>query len=112
MLIKFEVKIELSVIRILSVLLERSEQVLDAVRGECRLAKDTHDLKYGSANLEVMFDDCNEAVCDDGDMYLDSYRIFRLTPESFDLEMLLDPFEEQFHLPSVFIKKCDFPPLR
>ena len=22
---------------------------------------------------------------------------------------LLDPFEEQFHLPSVFIKKCDFP---
>ena len=43
MLIKFEVKIELSVIRILSLLFERSEQVLDAVSGECRLAKDTHD---------------------------------------------------------------------
>ena len=109
MLIVYKFKRELPIGLIIQFLLERLEQVLDAVRGECRLAKDTHDLKYGSANLEFMFDDCNEAVCDDGDMYLDSYRIFRLTPESFDLEMLLDPFEEQFHLPSVFIKKCDFP---
>ena len=65
MLIKFEVKIELSVIRILSVLLERSEQVLDAVRGECRLAKDTHDFDNWPANLKVMFDDGN--VCSDNE---------------------------------------------
>jgi len=43
MLIKFEVKIELPVIRILCLLLERSGQVMDVVLGECRLAKDTHD---------------------------------------------------------------------
>ena len=94
MLIKFEVKIELSVIRILSVLLERSEQVLDAVRGECRLAKDTHDFDNWPANLKVMFDDGNEAVCDDGNMYLYTHGILRLTPETLDLKMLLDPLEE------------------
>ena len=93
MLIVYKFKRELPIGLIIQFLLERLEQVLDAVRGECRLAKDTHDLKYGSANLEVMFDDCNEAVCDDGDKYLYPYRIFRLTPESLDLEMLLDPFE-------------------
>lgn len=45
MLIGFGIKIELPIIRILSHLLERSEQVLEAVRGECRLAKDTHDVE-------------------------------------------------------------------
>ena len=109
MLIVYKFKRELRVGLVILLLPERLEQVSDAVCGECRFAKDTHDLKYGSVNLEIMFDDCNEAVCDDGDMYLYPYRIFRLTPESLDLEMLLDPFEEQLHLPSVFIKKCDFP---
>ena len=42
MLIKFEVKIELPIIQLGS-LFERLEQVLDAVRGERRLTKDTHD---------------------------------------------------------------------
>ena len=41
---------------------------MDAVRGERRLTKDTHDLKDGPANLEVVLDDGNEAVCDDGNM--------------------------------------------
>jgi len=72
MLIKFEVKIELPIIRLGS-LLERLEQVLDAVRGERRLAKDTHDLEHWPANLEVVFDDGNEAVGDDGHMYLTAF---------------------------------------
>lgn len=106
MLIKFEVKIELPVIW-LCCLLERFEQVLDAISGEGRLAKDTHDLEYGPANLEVMLDDGNEAVGDDGNMNLYANGIFGFSPESFDLEMLLDPFEEQLHLPPVFIKEGD-----
>ena len=44
MLIEIEVKIELPV-GLFCLPLERLEQVLDAVRGECRLAKDTHDFK-------------------------------------------------------------------
>ena len=107
MLIGFEIKIELRIIRILSLLLERSEQVLEAVRGECRLAKDTHDFNNRPANLKVMFDDCNEAVCDDGNVYLYAHSIFRLAPETFNLKMLLDPLEEQFHLPPVLVEQGD-----
>ena len=108
MLIVYKVKIELTIRLIVLLLLERLKQVSDVVQGKCRLAKDTHDLKHRSVNLEVMFDDGNETVCDDGDVYLYSYRIFRLTPESFDLEMLLDPFEKKLHLPSILIKESDF----
>ena len=103
MLIKFEVNMKLSVIFLLNLLSERLEQVLDAVRGECRLTKDTHDFKDRSSNLEVMLDDGNEAVCDDGNVNLYADCILGLSPKSFDLEMLFDPFEEQLHLPPVFI---------
>ena len=107
MLIVYKFKRELSIGLVIQLLLERLEQVSDAVRGECRFAKDTHDLKYGSTNLEVMFDDCNEAVCDDGNVYLYAHSIFRLAPETFNLKMLLDPLEEQFHLPPVLVEQGD-----
>ena len=74
MLIRFEVKIELPVIWLGS-LFERFEQVLDAVRGERRLAKNTHNFKDGSSNLEVVLDDCNEAVCDDCNVNLYAHSI-------------------------------------
>ena len=106
MLIKFEVQIELPVIRLFS-LSERLEQVLNAVHGERRLTKDTHDFKDGPANLEVMLNDGNETVGDDGHVYLYADRIFRFSPETLDLEVLLDPFEKQFHLPPIFIEQGD-----
>ena len=106
MLIKFEVKIELPVIRLFC-LPERLEQVLYAVHSERRLAKDTHDFEDRSANLEVMLNDGNEAVGDDGHMYLYADSIFGFSPETLDLEVLLDPFEKQLHLPPVFIEQGD-----
>ena len=108
MLIEFEVKIKLPVISLLGLNLERFKQVSDAVCGKYRLAKDAHDFNNWSANLKVMFNDCNEAICDDRDMNLNSNGILRLTPESLDLKMLLDPLEEQFHLPSISIKQGNF----
>lgn len=107
MLIKFEVKTELSVIRFFHLLLERLEQVNDAVRGECRLAKDAHDFDDRPANLEVVFDDSNETVGDDGNVYLDTHCVLGLSPKSFDLKMLLDPFEKQLHLPPILVKQGD-----
>ena len=94
MLIIFEVKIELPIIRLGS-LSERLKQVLDAVRGEHRLAKDTHDLEHRpAANLEVVFDDGNEAVGNDCDVNLYADGILGLSPESLDSEMLFDPLED------------------
>lgn len=63
MLIEFEVKILLPIIR-LGCLLEKFEQVLDAVCGERRLAQGTHDLEHRPVNLEVVLNDGNEAVGD------------------------------------------------
>ena len=94
MLIVYKVKIELTIRLVVLLLLERLKQVSDVVQGKCRLAKDTHDLKHRSVNLEVMFDDGNETVCDDGNMNLNAHCIVALTPERLDLEVLLDPFEE------------------
>ena len=54
-----------------------------------------------------MFDDSNETICDDSNMYLDTDGIFTLTPESLDSKMLLEPLEEQFKLPPIFIKECN-----
>ena len=91
MLIEIKVNMPLSVICLFLLLSERFKQVLDAVRGERRLAKDTHDLEHWPANLEVVLDDGNEAVGDDGDMNLYAHCIHRFSPESFDLEMLGKP---------------------
>ena len=104
MLIKFEVDIELSVIRFFC-LPEGLEKVADVVRGECRLSQDTHDFEDGPANFEVVLDDGNETICDDGNVYLYPNGIFGFSPETFDLKMLLNPLEEQFHLPAIFVKQ-------
>ena len=104
MLIEFEVKIELPINCICS-LFDRHKEVSDAVHGECRLTKDTHDLEYGSADFEVMLNDGNETIGNNGNVNLYSYSILRIPPKSFDLKVLLNPFEEQFHLPTVFVKQ-------
>ena len=107
MLIKFEVNIELPAI-LLFVLPKRQEEISDAIRGEHRLAQNAHDLEHGPSNLEVVFDDGRKAVGDDGDMNLYADCILRFSPESLDSKMLLDPLEEKFNLPPIFIQQGDF----
>ena len=96
---------KLSVICLLCLLSERFEQVMDVIHGERRLTKDTHDFEDRPANLKVVLDNGNEAVGDDGHVYLYSDCIFRFSPETLDLEVLLDPFEEELHLPPIFIEQ-------
>ena len=108
MLITFEVKIKLSVITFLLLHEGMFEEFVDVILDKQRVSKDAHDLNDWAANLMVVFNDTNETVCDDGNMDLDTDSILALTPKGLDFEMLLDPFEEQLDLPSVFVKKCDF----
>ena len=107
MLIEFEINSKLSIGLVLFLLFKRLEQVADAVCGKCRLAQNTHNFKYRSADFEVMLNDGNEAIGDNCDMYLYADGILAFSPESLDLKMLLDPLEEQLHLPSVLIEQSD-----
>ena len=54
-----------------------------------------------------MFDDCHEAIRYDSNMNLDSDSILIVAVKLFHMKMLLDPFEEQFDPPSIFIKESD-----
>jgi len=58
------------------------------------IAKDTHDLDDRPAKFEVVFNDCNQTIGDDSDMYLYFDSILRFSPKGFDSEMLLNPFED------------------
>jgi hypothetical protein len=105
MLIKFEVQKQLAIVIIAGIICHRSQELLNGVFDQQGIAKDTHDLDDRPAKFEVVFNDCNQTVGDDSDMYLYFDSILRFSPKGFDSEMLLNPFEEQFNLPSVTVKK-------
>ena len=106
MLIRIEVKFKLLTIAFFFIV-KRGEEFHDVILGKQRASQDSHDLHDWSSNPEVVFNDSNETVCNDGDMNLNTYCIVTLSPKGLDSEMLLNPFEEQFDLPPVFIKKGD-----
>lgn len=100
-----KIDFQLSVIHVLFLsVLEKFAHVVFDQKGT---SKDAHDLEDGSVQLEVVLDDGNETVRDDGDVDLYAHSILGLAPEPFDAEMLFDPFEEKFHLPAVAVKQCD-----
>ena len=105
MLIELKVKTELLIIMLVLRSFEWFKQLSDIIHGEQRTAQYSHDFNYRTTNLHVMFDDTNEAICDDGNMYLNTDSILGFSPKGFDAEMLLDPLEEQLNLPPVFIKE-------
>ena len=93
MLIKFEVNLKLPIIGFF-LILRRGEKFHDVILGEQGTAQDSHDLHDWSAQLEIVLNDSDEAVCDDGDMNLDTYRIVALSPERLDPKVLLNPLKE------------------
>lgn len=62
------------------------------------------DIKSVSVESAVVFDNCYNTISRDGRIDLYSNGTFRVTPEGFDMEMLLNPLEKEFHLPSVFVE--------
>jgi len=105
MLIKFEVKMQLAIVIITGIICYRNQELLNGVFDQKGIAKDTHDLGDRPAKFEVVFNDCDQTVRNDSDMYLYFDCIFRFSPKGFDSEMLHNPFEEQFNLPSAVLKK-------
>ena len=84
--------------------LEKLPQVVVDKQGA---AQNAYDLDHGSVQMQVVLDDGDEAIRDNGNMDLYSHGVFGVSPEPFDAQMLLDPFEEQLHLPAVAVKKPD-----
>ena len=54
--------------------------------------------------METFSNDGDKDIGGDGNPDLGLYRIFGSSVEGLDAEMLLDPFEEQFNLPSAFVE--------
>lgn len=84
-----------------------TEEVCDIVFGEQRTAQNTEDFEYASVNFQIVFDNAHEAICNYShvDLYADG--VFIITPKTLYSEMLLYPFEEQFDLPSIFVKQSN-----
>ena len=57
--------------------------------------------------FELFLDDRHQHVDADGDPDLCSHSVLRGAVETLDSQMLLDPFEEQLHLPSTFVQRAD-----
>jgi len=108
MLIQFEVQMQLAIVIIRGIICHWGQEFLNGVLYQQGIAKDTHDLNNRSIQFEVVFNNCDNTVRDDGDMYLYPDRILRFSPKGFDTKVLLNPFEKQFHLPSVAVKKGNF----
>ena len=57
--------------------------------------------------MQTFFDDSDEDVSADRNPYLRLHGILAGSQKGFDTQMLLDPFEEQFDLPSLLVKCRD-----
>lgn len=99
---------QLAIVIIIVPICHRSQELLDGILDQQGIAKDTHDLNNRSVQFEIVFNNSDETVRDDGDMYLYPDCIFRFSPKGFDTKMLLDPFEKQFNLPSIAVKEGNF----
>ena len=100
-------KIEFQLAIVTNFLFGMFEEFPQIVIDKQRAAQDAHDFEYGSVQLEIVLDNGNETVCDDGDVDLYPHGVFGIAPKTFDTQMLLDPFEEQLHLPAVAVKQSD-----
>ena len=106
MLIKIKFKIKLLIIEFF-LFVRRDEKFRDVILSEQGTTKDSHDLHDGAPKFEVMLNDSDKTVCDDGNVNLNTHRIVALSPKELDSEMLLNPFEKQLHLPPISIKESD-----
>ena len=108
MLIQFEVQMQLAIVINTGIFCHRGQELINGILYQQGIAKDAHDLNNRSVQFEVVFNNSDKTVRYNGDMYLYPDCILRFSPKRFDTKMLLNPFEKQFNLPSVAVKKGNF----
>jgi len=69
-----------------------------------RSPKSAHDFVDVSSKLHLMLNDSNEAVSANRNINLYPNGRFRVSPERFHTQMLLEEFEQQLNHPTFFIK--------
>ena len=74
MLIVYKFNFKLPIISFFLVL-RRGEKLHEVILGKQGAAQDSHDLHDGASKFEVVLNDSDETVCDDGHMDLNTYRI-------------------------------------
>src|SRR5271166_489006 len=74
---------------------------------ECCDGNDLQQCVEGRFQPEPFASDSNQHVDRDGDPDLRLHRVLRGAVEPLDPQMLLDPFEEEFHLPTTFVEIAD-----
>jgi hypothetical protein len=61
----------------------------------------------GHVQTKLLLDDCYQDIDADGDPDLRPHSVLGSAVEAFDAQVLLDPLEKQFHLPSAPVP-CDY----
>ena len=69
-----------------------------------RDSKNLKDFIDASLQFHIVLYDCHKTISDYGTADLDANSILRCSPGFLDTQMLLDPFEEQFHAPSIAVE--------
>jgi len=70
MLIQFEVQSQLAIVVIIGLIFHRSQEFLDGILDQQGIAKNAHDLNNRSVQFEIKFNDGDETVRNDDNMYL------------------------------------------
>ena len=65
------------------------------------------NLVQASVEFVFLLDDSHQDVDADRDPHLRLDSVIRGSKEGLNSEVLFDPFEEEFHLPSRLVKLCD-----
>lgn len=108
MLIGSEIKSQLAICYWIRFVLHGEEQVFYIPFYQERTSDYSHDFVDIAFDFHFMFNNCNQAISANSYIYLYPYSVLRLSPKSSDSKMLFYPLEEQFHLPSVFVKELKF----
>lgn len=105
MLNRVKIERELSRAIYLRLLISWVEKINEVLFGQEGTAHDAHDFVDISVKFHPMLNDGHKAISRDGCIDLDADGSLGCAPEGLDTKMLLYPFEEQLHLPTILIQE-------